>query len=682
MYMLYIHLLNFIWSNMGLAPILMIGIAFVIFCVTWVVNRISIRNIHESVVQTRELSAIMRRTLDLCNNYVLRLDLQQKHAYNLHGNMLPEEGMGYQESFGYIHPDDGPIYRDFIMRLVKGENRTDECIFRWDVSGNSHLGQWRYLHDQGVVEYAKGSDQAPTNIFCTLTDVTELVHEENLEKEMTNRYRKMFEQSIVGLAFYDKNGHLLAVNEKMREILKFQSDDDPYYYDNTLFELPPFLDLLNHHQVEELYLCGKSVIVDRGVSCYTELRVHPICDDAGSLIYITISIRDITQERELYLQIKKNDMEIRKANEEIRRYETELQYLMNSCDMRFFRTSLVDRNCTFYQSIDAPEKVMTFDELIERFVDSPFRQGLMDFENYFNVPRTDLTHMYSFFDDSKDLQWTFIDSVPVFDDHGKQLGTYGIVRNVTSLIEKQEKLKQETDRANDSGRVKSVFMANMTHEIRTPLNSIVGFSDVLPMLSTPEEKSEIIKVIMDNCDMLMRLINDILAISSLDAGGMLINPENVDFARAFDDACESFRLRVMESGVEFKQENPYRVFETCLDEGRIRQVLTNFVTNAVKYTHQGYIRVGYRYEDGGLYIYCEDTGDGIPKEVQSKIFERFYKMNDFIQGTGLGLSICKAIADSCKGRIGVQSEGKDQGSLFWLWIPCEELKSERREVIS
>ena len=106
-------------------------------------------------------------------------------------------------------------------------------------------------------------------------------------------------------------------------------------------------------------------------------------------------------------------------------------------------------------------------------------------------------------------------------------------------------------------------------------------------------------------------------------------------------------------------------------------MITNFLTNAVKYTHQGHIKLGYRLEKRsvnrqqreGLYIYCEDTGDGVPQEMQSKIFERFYKVNDFIQGTGLGLSICKAFADACHGDIGVYSEGKDKGSTFWTWIP-------------
>ena len=206
------------------------------------------------------------------------------------------------------------------------------------------------------------------------------------------------------------------------------------------------------------------------------------------------------------------------------------------------------------------------------------------------------------------------------------------------------------------------------------MNSIVGFSDVLSMLSTQEEKQEIIHVIMNNCDMLMRLINDILAISSADTSGINIEPEEVDFAKCFDDISESLKERVQDPGIEFIKDNPYTSFITRIDYGRMQQVITNFVTNAVKYTHQGHIKVGYRYEDGHLYMYCEDTGDGIPKEHQEKIFERFVKLNDFIQGTGLGLSICQAIAIACHGEIGVESEGEGCGSTFWIRIPCEEIK--------
>ena len=660
--------------------VVLLFVVLIVFLATVGINRISILRIRKRVRKAKEISTIMQHTLDISKNYVLKLDIQQQYAINLHGNLLPEEGLGYEESFEMIHPDDRAIYKNFITRMVKEGKSTGTCLFRWDMSGLQHLGEWHYMRDLGVVEYSRDKDKNPTNLFCTLTDETEYFQKESEKDELTDKYKKMFEQSIVGLALYDKDGKLMNANHKMQEILKFQGEDDPYYFGTSLYDLPTFRNLLTHHQAEDLYFCTKSVIIERGVNCFTELRVLPIYDENGDLFYISCSIRDITQERELDLLNKQNDLEIQRAKEEIQQYETELQYLMDTCDMRFFRTSLADKTCTIYKSLGKKKKKMSFEELTEHFVDSPFRSGLANYVNYFSVPRTDLTCMHPFFHEGEELQWNYIDSVPFFNSQGQLEGTYGIVRNVTDLIEKQEKLKLETERANDSGRMKSVFMANMTHEIRTPLNSIVGFSDVLPMLSTPEEKQEIVRVIMNNCDMLLRLINDILAISSLNEGGIYIEPHQVDFAKSFDDICESLKERIQEPGVAFIKDNPYRTLVTTIDNGRIQQIITNLVTNAVKYTHQGHIKTGYRYENDGLYIYCEDTGDGIPKEAQGKIFERFVKLNDFVQGTGLGLSICKAITDACHGQIGVISEGQGQGSTFWFWIPCEvkseEVKSE------
>ena len=213
----------------------------------------------------------------------------------------------------------------------------------------------------------------------------------------------------------------------------------------------------------------------------------------------------------------------------------------------------------------------------------------------------------------------------------------------------------------------------MTHEIRTPLNAIVGFSDLLPVVETQEERMEFIRIIRSNCDMLLRLINDILEASSM-GQALDIKPLEVDVAQTFDDICQTLAQRVDKPGVEFIKDNPYTTCPSVIDKGRVQQVLTNFVTNAVKYTHEGHIKVGYRQEQRGeregLYFYCEDTGAGIPKEKQASVFERFVKLNDFVQGTGLGLSICKAIADRCMGEIGVTSEGEGLGSTFWFWIPC------------
>jgi signal transduction histidine kinase len=278
---------------------------------------------------------------------------------------------------------------------------------------------------------------------------------------------------------------------------------------------------------------------------------------------------------------------------------------------------------------------------------------------------------------STENQWVQINCIPEYDKQGKLLGAFGVWRNINDLMRKQDQLRNETRRAHESGQLKTLFLANMTHEIRTPINAIVGFSEVLSSLTAEDEKKEIIKIIKNNCDMLLRLINDILTVSSLETGQMDIKLVEVDFAKAFNVLFESLRPRVQEPGVEFVKDNPYATLPIKVDFERVSQVITNFVTNAVKYTHQGYIKLGYRMEtrtiEGkqreGLYAYCEDTGDGILPEAQPKIFERFYKVNDFVQGTGLGLSICKAFTDASHGDIGVISEGKGRGSVFWMWIP-------------
>ena len=172
--------------------------------------------------------------------------------------------------------------------------------------------------------------------------------------------------------------------------------------------------------------------------------------------------------------------------------------------------------------------------------------------------------------------------------------------------------------------MKATFLANMTHEIRTPLNAIVGFSDLLHMATTPEERKEFIHIISHNCDLLLRLIDDILETSNIGNRPQNIMPEDIDFAAFFDEACQTVAQRVQTPDVVFIKDNPYDTFSACTDRERVLQVITNFVTNAVKYTKEGHIKMGYREETrdegiDGIYIYCEDTGTGIPKEKQASV---------------------------------------------------------------
>lgn len=245
-----------------------------------------------------------------------------------------------------------------------------------------------------------------------------------------------------------------------------------------------------------------------------------------------------------------------------------------------------------------------------------------------------------------------------------------VVTNVKPIDEARQRLARLTEVAKDSGRMKSAFMASMTHELRTPLNAIVGFSNILEAVGDCEERAEYVRIIQNNSEMLQRLINDVIESSSFATDvPITIHPRQVDFALAFEDIFMTLNTRMTNPAIAFIKDNPYTTYPVSLDVERIQQVLTNFVINAIKFTESGHIRLGYREQDGGLYFYCEDTGRGIPKDKQSSIFQRFVKLDEFVQGTGLGLAVSKSIAARMGGRIGVNSEGLGHGSTFWIWIP-------------
>ena len=674
-------------SYLSLWPYLLLVVVVLLLVAVLIQNRIVRHRVNESIASATSTYEMMEKALKIADNDVVIYDIAGKTIRRLRGSLLPTPEMRAEDFAPHIHPDDVDQVLATVRQLASGKMKSVEYSYRWRISAEGEEPRYLYIRNNSVAEYGPDSNQ-PVSIISVLVDETDLREHQQEEEELTKRYRQIFEDSIVGLSFYSPEGWLLDANKMMREICHFDSDvSDAFFSKVNLFDIAPFNEVLDRYNPNEYYACSLSIVPEREMYVYLEIGVHPIYDDQGKLIYLSVAARDITEERELYLQAKRNDVEIKKVNESIQLYEKELRYMMDTCGLRAWRISL-DRNVIeFYSGLSTVDKQFTLQQLKSIFVsqEDPFVRDLVNPAAVIDKPLSYMGRMHPVVS-GRDVepQWVQINSIPEYDEKGNLKGAFGVWRNIHQLMQKQEQLRQETERANDSGRMKSLFMANMTHEIRTPLNAIVGFSDVLPLLTTPEERQEMIRLIMDNCDMLLRLVNDIQDAASLDISGEVeMLPTRVDFSKYFDELCEQLQQRLREPTVTFMKENPYPAYVTMIDEMRIRQVYTNFVTNAVKYTHQGHIKVGYRKEwreeDGesreGLYLYCEDTGDGVPKEVQDKLFERFFKLNDYIQGTGLGLSICKAIANACHGYIGMDSEGVGCGSTFWMWIPCQEIKS-------
>jgi len=656
-------------------PAVLALLVLVALVVVLLMNRVIVRRVRQGVEYTASLHDIMEKALKISANNVIIYDINKHYTTKLYGHMLPDEGISDEDWKKHVHPDDLPGALDMLHQMISGKLKMAEFNYRWNFDYSGGKPRWGYLHNTSVAEYIDGV-ALPVGIISVLVDETRLHEQQQQEEDLSNKYQQIFENSIIGLSFYSPDGWLIDANQQMRAICNFDSDEgDAFFSTVNLFDIPPFSEVIDRHNITEYWGCSLSVVPERNMYVYLEIRLHPILDAEGNLVYLSIAARDITEERELYLQQKLNDAQIQKANEEIQLYETELRYMMENTKMQAWRISL-DRNCIeYYSGLSTIVRTFSLEDMKKIFVnqDDDFVRALSNPAEALSKPLVYVCQIYPVVTQSStEKQWVQINCIPEYDKQGRLLGSFGVWRNITDMMRKQEQLKRETERANDSGHQKSVFLANMTHEIRTPLNAIVGFSDLLQAIETPDEKREMIRIIHNNCDMLLRLIDDILVLSNVDANAMQIRPEEVDFAAEFSDICQSLAQRVQNPAVEFLCDNPCPSLMVCIDKRRIQQVITNFVTNAVKYTQQGHIRVGYRQEERqgrqGLYVYCEDTGAGIPEDQQSRVFERFVKLNDFIQGTGLGLSICKAIIERSQGEIGLESEfGK--GSTFWFWIP-------------
>ena len=252
-------------------------------------------------------------------------------------------------------------------------------------------------------------------------------------------------------------------------------------------------------------------------------------------------------------------------------------------------------------------------------------------------------------------------------------GRWAIMELATDITTRKQvelELILAKEKAEESDRLKSAFLANMSHEIRTPLNAIVGFSEIIALTEDEVEKAEYLNIIQKNSNLLLQLINDILDLSRIESGKSEMNFQLVEMTGLIDEVEKVHRLK-MKTGIRLNVIRPDEEIWIMVDRNRITQVLFNFLSNAIKNTHEGAITLGLEVCGEWLKVYVTDTGCGIAKEKLPLIFNRFEKLNDFVQGTGLGLPICQSIVERLGGKISVESE-VGVGSTFVMTLPYRQ----------
>jgi len=650
-----------------LALLILVGV-LIAGIVGFLLSRLIVMRVKTAVNQANNLNLMMNTAVSQGNVFVTEHDLLTGHIHNLYRDLLPPEGMTIQQFIDCFHPTKRQQYNEFLHKLKTGTIQQVDINASWC----SPSGQWLDLRGKCILEYDVNGH--PRFVVNTLEDVTQEISEESNFRELSNKYAKLFDSNLIPMSFYDNKGQIIDLNEGMRELCNFSGEGEQYFRGTSMFDMPLIRGEYTPVDRETFHVCQRMNYEAAHLDKYIDIEVKPILDEKGDVQHYIVTSRDVTSERELHLNLKKQDRELHKKADTINSYEKQLFYLLSTNDMWVWSSDRSQRKLYFSQSLMEVQHTMTFEEYTKAITgeDSQEIQNTILDDEKMCVP-FNVVHHFLKKKDNWLPEWAATSGMPQFDANGHLTGHLGIMRDVSELMRAQEQLRQETLRAEDSSRLKSAFLANMTHEIRTPLNAIVGFSALFSQVDSQDDRHEFIRIIRNNSDILLRLINDILVASNMKQA-LEFKMKDVDFAKAFDDICQTLSQRVQQQqpGVSFLKDNPYPTLPIRADVGRIQQILTNFVTNAIKYTKEGHIRVGYHKKKNGIYLYCEDTGAGIAKEQQAAIFDRFVKLNEFVQGTGLGLSICKHIAERCGGKIGIISEGEGKGSTFWFWFPLEE----------
>lgn len=330
----------------------------------------------------------------------------------------------------------------------------------------------------------------------------------------------------------------------------------------------------------------------------------------------------------------------------------------------------------FFSSLDMDTRIYTPEEFTETVHPADRKRVLEKITHFRNhtVKRWSIQFRCNF--NGEGYQWwefryRQINTGP--DASGFQIN--GLCLNIQKTKDNEAALIAARKKAEESDQMKTAFLANMSHEIRTPLNAIVGFSNLITsgeMDFTAEEKNEFLNLINTNCDLLLKLINDILDLSRIESGRMDFVFATCNLTELLTDIYHTHQLSMPEE-VELQLDVPREAIHMRTDRHRLTQILTNFINNAVKFTKHGYIRIGYfrTFDDKYIHLFVEDTGIGIPPEKQKSVFDRFNKLDEFAQGTGLGLAICKVIAQRFKGNIMLWSE-EGKGSRFTLVVPFKK----------
>ena len=655
------------WVWYVVAVMLVLIVSFLIYYISF---RIYERRVTKNVYRSNNRLSLILNTskvhiwlFEIANRTVSSMDPEGKKA------TIPLSPYFFQY---YILPEDYERLCS-VLDEIASQRKERETM---EIRVTKGYGGEAFTFSADFSVFRRSKNGRPSVIIAATTNVTDEKLRRQKQKDAMLRYRHIFNSAMVDTVSYNEQGFIDDMNEKASSAIPggVQRVVDAHVPIQAVLGNPDFsVDNMDYTYLTQIY---KSPDDPRALNkflkrdeLYYELQLVPVRDDDGHLLAIYGTGRDVTEIAKSYSLLQKNIAELQKATDEMNDYVRNLDYVMQYGGLRIVTYSPDTHTLTVYSEIGRVQLQLTQTRLLLLATGDSRKAAQkilksMDNRTRQPVKLTAKSHLHVKGGKQLSLYFSF---VPVFDADGRIVDYFGMCRDISDIKATEEQLARETQKAQEVETVKNAFLRNMSYEIRTPLNSVVGFAELFEKEHRPEDEQFFIQEIRDNSEQLLRLINNILFLSRLDANMIEFKKESIDFAAVFEGSCQTVWVQHQQPGVDYVAETPYERLVLDVDMQNLRMVIDQLVTNAAQHTTSGVVRTSFDYNGEDLTITIQDTGCGIPADQIDHIFGRFVSTGS--SSSGLGLAICQELVRQMGGRIRLNSEvGK--GTIVWVIIPC------------
>lgn len=566
---------------------------------------------------------------------------------------------------------DGDLKSDtFIVRCYSPNNSNDVHYFELNIS---------VLHE----EYGK-----PTLLLGVQTDKTAERNKLINTRNNLLRFRTVFDTALAQIAYYDKDGIMTDINDSACETFGIV-DKDEFLKSKMHISQVPVFHHLQDEIIDELWV---SSIVDfdelrrkgelseywtrRGV-VYYEFTIMPIYDSKGELLCIVSAGRDITEIATQMNRERRRSKRIETASNEIKRYIDNINTALEVSDTVLANYILKTRSMEVTYDLHKPKQILSQLQCVHLLDASQTRNAarillLMDKGR---IGKFKVRLKTRALDKEKRNIYYELNGVPMRDSKGEITHYFCLCRNISKLVLTEQKLEEESKKAQEAEKVKNSFLMNMSYEIRTPLNTVVGFAELFSAPHDKEDEQAFLEQIKSNSANLLQLVNNILLLSRIDAKMLDIMPQPTDVGEMFKASCLMGLSRGVSEGVETHIETREDPLIVEIDSTQAGHILSTLTLLSARFTKKGFIRTRYEYRNGQLTMCIEDSGQGMDKAGIARVTQRDYNNIAGDYNVELELTICNELAHLMGGQMEIHST-PGKGTTIWITLPCKNLLEE------